>query len=176
MSVTIYKNIVLVGFMGTGKTTVGRLLAARMGRRFIDTDCELEEELRMTITELFTRYGEDEFREREAATLARVAAIEGAAIIATGGGTVLRDGNRRLLRECGVSVCLTATAQTIIERLAADGMTRPLLAGEDSLGVVEELLEKRKKIYDEADFCIATDLLTPSEVAEKILYILHKNR
>src|SRR5688572_8871135 len=116
------KPVFLVGFMGTGKSTVGTLLAARWGLPFVDLDARIEMEAGATINELFASGGESAFRERETAALRR-AAGEGAQVVAVGGGAVTRPENLELMREAGTMVCLRATPETILQRLG-DAVTR----------------------------------------------------
>lgn len=162
------RNIVLTGFMGTGKTTVGKTLAEWVTFDFADMDSIIEQEAGKTIPEIFAAEGEAGFREREREAARRLA--QGSKqVIATGGGTVKDPENMEALRETGIIVCLTASVDTILQRTEAQGQ-RPLLddAGEDRKAAVEKLLAERDSLYKDADYIIETDGKTPDEVAGEI--------
>src|SRR5690606_15532127 len=159
-------NLILVGFMGTGKSTVGRLLAERLGWTFTDSDTRIEEEQGATIAALFERDGEPRFREIESDTLLRLLADE-RQVVATGGGAVLAERNRIGMLEGGYVVALTASKETIIARVSGD-TARPLLMG-DLEERVSTLMETRKYAYDFADLKLDTTGLTPDQIAGRIL-------
>lgn len=161
------KNIVLTGFMGTGKTEVGRILSRKLGCVLVDADTEIEKEQKMTIAEIFKRYGEPKFRDIEADVIRRLSMMENT-IISTGGGAVLRQENMDNLRKNGVIVCLTASPETILKRTSSNN-DRPLLQVENPLQKIKELLEFRRPYYEEADIMIDTEGKTPLEVAEEII-------
>jgi shikimate kinase len=161
------KNIVLTGFMGTGKTEVGRILSRKLGYALVDADTEIEKEQGMTITEIFKQYGEPKFREIEANVIKRLSEINNA-VISTGGGAVLRQENMDNLRKNGVIVCLTASPETILKRTSATN-DRPLLQVDNPLQKIKELLEFRKPYYEKADIMIDTEGKSPIEVAEEII-------
>ena len=161
------RNIVLTGFMGTGKTEVGRLLSEKLGYTLIDVDGEIEKEQGMTITEIFRQHGEPRFRDIESAAIKRLSDLE-RAVISTGGGAVLRQENMDSLREKGVIVCLTATPGTIVKRTSGNN-DRPLLQVENPIKKIEELLEFRKPYYEKADIMVDTENKKPYEVAEEIV-------
>lgn len=165
------KNIVLTGFMGTGKTEVGRLLARRLGYKFIDADSIIEEEQKMPITEIFKRFGEPYFRDIESEVIKRLSEME-KVIISTGGGVVLREENMNNLRKKGIIICLMASPETIYER-TKDDTSRPLLQVKDPLQRIRELLNFRRPYYEKADIMIDTDGKTPEEVAEDIIKRIH---
>jgi len=171
------KNIVLIGFMGTGKTEVGRILAKKLGYKLIDADTEIEKEQKMTITEIFKQYGESKFRDIEADVIRRLSVIKNI-IISTGGGAVLRQENIDNLRKNGVIVCLAASPETILKRTSRN-TNRPLLQVENPLQKIKDLLEFRKPYYDKADIMIDTEGKSPLQVAEEIIEkvkgILEKN-
>ncbi|MDR6551470.1 shikimate kinase [Paenibacillus qinlingensis] len=165
ISVTV-RNIVLVGFMGTGKSTVGRKLAERLGWSFCDSDTVLEEVQQTSIPELFRNHGEAHFRALETETLARILDSEGQ-VVATGGGAVLAATNRACMLQHGFVVALEATAATIIERVSAD-TNRPLLQG-NLEERVHTLMEQRKHAYNFAHASIDTTELTEDEIVDLII-------
>jgi shikimate kinase len=138
-------NVYLVGMMGAGKTTVGRLLARRLKLRFIDCDQELERRCGVKIPLIFEIEGEPGFRARESQVLAELAALDGV-VLGTGGGVVLSEENRRLLAERGTVVYLRATPEDLHERVRHD-RNRPLLAGGDALARLRELHAQRDALY-----------------------------
>ncbi len=166
------KNIALIGFMGTGKSSTGRLLASRLGRPFIDVDRKIERESGLTIGEIFARHGEAYFRALEKDAIARVSRHR-KAVIATGGGVVLDPDNMARLRAGGVIICLTASVQTILERTGRRS-TRPLLARPDREEAVSRLLAERAPLYAQADFILDTSNIPPRLVAEKIIAFLRQ--
>jgi shikimate kinase len=161
------KNIVLTGFMGAGKTEVGRVLAQRLGYVLIDVDDEIEKEQHMKIADIFKQYGEPAFRDIECAMIKRLSERQGV-VISTGGGAVLRQENMDNLRINGMIVCLTASAGTIYERTKRN-KTRPLLSVDDPLAKIKELLAFRQPYYEKADIVIDTERRSPLEVAEDIM-------
>lgn len=165
------KNIVLIGFMGTGKSSCGRALATRLGCAFIDLDKYIENKEKMGIPEIFATKGEEYFREREREAVREVAQRKGV-IIATGGGAVKDEDNFARLQERGIIVCLSADVDTILQRTARRG-ERPMLDGqEDRRKGVEELLASRQATYARADFTVDTSLLSPMQVTEEIVDFL----
>ncbi len=163
-------NLVLVGFMGSGKSTVGRALAAKSGKVLKDLDAMIEEEAGMPITEIFSKEGEGGFRTRETNLLKRlVGENAGGCIYSTGGGIVMDAKNRELLHKLGTVVLLDVLPETVVKRLGKD-TTRPLLQGPDRMKKVRTLLVRRKEAYeDAADVTIGVDALTPDEIADQIL-------
>jgi shikimate kinase len=160
------KNIVITGFMGTGKTAVGRELARLLDMRLIDLDAEIEASRDMPINEIFKEFGEQVFREIETDVIKKLSRNK-EVIISTGGGAVLKEENMEALRETGIIVCLMASPETILRRTRAVN-DRPLLQVENPLEKIRELLDFRKPYYEKADIMIATDLKTPLQVAEEI--------
>jgi shikimate kinase len=165
-------NILLVGYRGTGKTTVGRLLAGRLGRPFADADDLIEAAAGRSIAAIFAAEGEPGFRDREAAALADLSARTGW-VIATGGGAVLREANRRALKTGGFVVWLTAAPETLWERLRADPTTaarRPNLTATGGAAEVRALVAAREPLYREvADLTVVCDVLSPEAVADAVL-------
>lgn len=141
-------NIFLVGMMGAGKSTVGKALARRVGREFLDCDREIVERTGVPIATIFEIEGEEGFRRRESAVLADLAARRDV-VVATGGGAVLAEENRRLMRERGTVVYLHATLDHLHERTRRDAV-RPLLAKGDRRATLAALLEARDPLYREA--------------------------
>lgn len=162
------RGIVLCGFMGTGKTTVGRLLADQLALPFVDLDAELEARFAQPIARVFASLGEAAFREAEHALCAELADDPLPRIIATGGGAVLRCSNRDLLARAGRLVLLRARPETLLERLRADA-TRPLLQGSEDVATrIAELLEARCAAYASLPLAVDTDGRTPGEVAAAV--------
>lgn len=161
------KNIVLTGFMGTGKTEVGRELARLLGWRFIDADEEIVKARGMSISEIFSSLGEPAFRDIETAVIREISRQRNV-VISTGGGAVLRHENMESLRGNGIIVNLTATAETILRRTSGNN-ERPLLRVEDPLGKIKELLGQRRPYYEQADIVVDTEDAAPREIAEEIL-------
>ncbi len=142
-------NVILIGFMGSGKTTVGLRLSYRLRRAVIDTDKEIEKEEKRTISEIFAADGEGYFRDRETACLRKLLESTGNQIISVGGGLPMREENRKLLHELGQVFYLQASAETIYERVKHD-TTRPLLQGDDPQTKIRMLLTERDSFYREA--------------------------
>lgn len=164
-------NIILVGFMGTGKSAVGERLAAALGWPFLDTDVVIEERAGCRIAEIFARAGEPGFREQESAVVAEAAARD-RVVISTGGGVLGRDENLVRLKANGRLVCLTARPEVILERTHPWG-DRPLLAtASDPRQAVERLLRDRAPRYALADVTVDTSDLTVDDVARQILTAL----
>lgn len=171
-SIKVLRPIFLIGFMGTGKSTVGLLLAAKLERRFVDLDAVIEEEAHMTVAEIFFNERENGFRAREAACLRRVAA-QGPQVIAVGGGAPAHGDNIDFMLHAGKVVCLTADVDELVRRVG-DAETRPLLAGKDVRGEIEKLLPARRAFYERAHLVVDTTGVVPSQVARKICEALEK--
>lgn len=165
------KNIVLIGFMGTGKTCVGQMLAQTLGWPFVDLDVEVEKAVGLQITEYFRQFGEQAFRDREQEAVEKVSARP-RQVVATGGGVVLRQKNVDRLRATGVLVCLSASEEEIVARTAGDSL-RPLLNRPDRLQVIRELMTARMPQYRQADIWVETGGKSAEETAAMILQILH---
>ncbi|MFQ5518098.1 MAG: shikimate kinase [Acidimicrobiia bacterium] len=156
----------LVGMMGSGKSAVGAIVASQLGRRLVDIDVEVAARLGCSIAELWGQQGEEAFRDMEAARMAVVAG-ESPAVMATGGGAVLRAANVALMRESGRVLWLRACPATLAARIG-DEDGRPLLAGADSHEALQNILAQREELYRRAaDHCLATDELTVTEAAEE---------
>ena len=161
------QRIVLTGFMGSGKSTVGPLVANRLGWKFIDLDDVIEAEAGTSIAELFSRYGEPAFRDREHTTIAHLAATD-ALVLALGGGAIERTETRDLLLSAPgtLLVHLEVALATTLARCAGTEQTRPVLADQANLA---NRYNRRLPLYRTAHVSIAVDALTPDEVTEAIL-------
>lgn len=163
------KNIVLVGFMGTGKTTIATELSHRLGMKYVSTDDLIEKREKSTINEIFTKRGEDYFRDVESAVIRDISCMENL-VIDTGGGAVIRDENVAYMKSSGMIICLTADEDVIMGR-TKKYKHRPLLNVEDPKRKIRDLLAKRAPYYAKADHTIDTGELTVRQVIEKIVEI-----
>jgi shikimate kinase len=168
----MFKNIILTGFMGVGKTSVGKLLAKDLGYAFVDTDVLIESDQRMDITSIFTKFGETCFRDVETRIIRHV--LEGYnQVVSTGGGAVIRDENRSTFKKAGIVICLSARPEVIFERIKHE-THRPLLQTPDPKGKIKELLDSREKYYRQADLIIDTSEKSVEdavkEIKEKVRY------
>ena len=162
----MFKNIILTGFMGVGKTSVGTRLARDLGFRFVDTDELIEADQKITITEIFSSFGEPYFRDVEARIIRQVLDGEGQ-VVATGGGAVIRDENRKAFKEGGVTICLTARPEVVFERIRHE-THRPLLQVPDPRGRIRELMDGREQYYRQADLIIDTSDKNVDDVINEI--------
>jgi len=161
-------NIVLIGFMGSGKTSIGRRVAERLGFQFLDTDAVIVEREGMQVAEIFKRQGEAWFREQETAALRSMSHLN-RAVISTGGGIVGREENHALLRGLGFVVWLTASEEVIFERVSRN-KKRPLLQTENPRATVHELLEQRRPLYQAvAQLTLETTTLAHEESAQALI-------
>ncbi len=147
--------IVLVGMMASGKTSIGKLLAQRLGIPFVDADQEIETAANMTIPEIFTRHGEADFRSGERRVIARLLR-DGPRVLATGGGAFMSAETRQAISQRGISVWLQADAETLYRR-ARRRSNRPLLQTDDPEGTIRRLIETRYPIYAEANLTILSE-------------------
>lgn len=162
------RSIVLIGMMGAGKSTVGRLLQRRTGLELYDTDAAISDQFGLTIPEIFDRFGEDRFREAETEALQAFEPRK-AAIVVTGGGIVLRQQNVACLRRFGFVVWLEADGGTLFERATRRG-NRPLLRTQNPRATIETLRTERMPLYKEAaDLRIDTSTMNHDEIADAIL-------
>lgn len=161
------RHIFLTGFMGTGKSCVGKILATSLGRRFHDLDEIVVAGAGMPVVEIFARHGESAFREMEQDALKRVASEE-PLVVATGGGAVINADNRLFMHDAGVVVNMTASAEMISERVAED-KGRPLLNGDKSVVKIARMLAEREPYYADADVRIDTNGKDLHDVAAEIL-------
>ncbi|TFH88394.1 shikimate kinase AroK [Billgrantia azerbaijanica] len=161
-------NLILVGPMGAGKSTIGRLLAAELSREFLDSDHEIQARCGADIPWIFDVEGEAGFRQREAQMIEEITALEGV-VIATGGGAVLREENRRRLRERGTVIYLFTTVEQQLKRVAKD-RNRPLLQRPDREAVLHEMFKLRDPLYRAtADIVVRTDRRSPRAVVAEIV-------
>ena len=165
--VTAPPNLVLLGFMGAGKTTVGEHLARRLGRPFLDIDHWIEAKLGKPITQIFQEKGEDAFRRVESEAVAYLAPASGK-VLACGGGIVKNPANVQRLAEGGRLVCLTATPETVLARVGHQ-RHRPLLAGADPGAAIRRLMQERAALYQSLPLQIATDGKSPEQVVDEVL-------
>lgn len=160
--------IALIGFMGSGKSTVGRELARKMAYPFVDTDEEIERKAKKSIPEIFEEHGEKYFRRLEEEVLSEIIENNEEMVISTGGGIVLSERNRRILREKTITILLQAGVEELYNRLK-DETNRPLLAVENPQEEIKRLLEEREEYYNTADIKVNTDGLQVAEIVEIIV-------
>jgi len=162
---TLPERIYLVGFMGTGKTTVGRLLAAQLHYAFLDTDMWIEQQTHQSVAQLIQQEGETTFRDWEKKAIDTFQ--QSPSVIACGGGLFAQPGMAAILKKLGYVICLTAQPKTLLQRLR-HGPTRPLLQMDDLESSIQDLLKKRKPFYDLAHQIVATDGLEPDMIAHQL--------
>jgi len=155
MTGTLKKTVALVGMMGAGKSAVGKALAERLNVKFLDSDQEIEAASNLTIAEIFSRYGEAFFREKEAQIIERLL-VDKPAILSTGGGAFMAEGNRKNMSDLGVSVWLNAKTDVLWERVKHKS-TRPLLQTENPYKTLVELHNTRAPVYALADLHVTSD-------------------
>ena len=174
MKIDKNRNIILIGYMGSGKSTVGRKAAKAVEYIFLDTDDLIEKEEGMTISKLFEEKGEPYFREKETETIKKLIAGSKGNIIATGGGLPMKAGNAELLKELGTVIYLKAETETLMKRLSGD-TARPLLQNGDLREKIETMLAIRGPVYEAcADLVLQTDDMSFYEIIcqiEKLLAI-----
>lgn len=159
--------IILTGFMGTGKSVVGRLVAKELGLEWVDTDELVEHRAGVEISVIFKREGEDYFRELESEALREALAVSGR-VVSTGGGIMLRDENRALMQAAGPTICLTANLDVLLKRTSAD-QTRPLLRSAGLREAISNLLRERAQLYAQADYHLDTSSLSVQQVAGRVV-------
>lgn len=165
------KNIVLIGFMGTGKSTVGMKLAERLKMEFIDLDREIEKVTGMSISQIFKRYGEIRFRSEESLMAERLAKRENL-VIATGGGIVLQQNNIETLRQNGKIICLDANPEDIFARVNRKRGTRPLLKKNLTVADLKDMLAVRNPFYQCADYRLNTSGKDLEAIVREIISII----
>ncbi len=165
-------NLVLIGFMGTGKTSLGKMLAAKLGCAFVDLDQKIEADAAMKIPDIFALHGEAHFRKLERDAVEEVSKRHGI-VIATGGGTVKDARNVQLLKEHGIMICLTTSVDELLKRTEMKG-ERPVLDNThqsqgDRRAAIEKLLAERRQFYSQADYFVDTTDWSPLELVENII-------
>ena len=169
------KNIVLLGLMGSGKSAIGRTIAKKLGRRFIDTDRLIERKTGKTIAEIFEQEGETTFRKTEKEIVKKVSQYIGI-VIATGGGVVKDPENFKHLKESGWVIMLYASPDTLYKRIEGKRIRPLLLEKEDPVKILDEILKERKSMYAQADFQINTENKEINEIADEIIDLLNVNK
>ncbi|MFH0947578.1 MAG: shikimate kinase [Elusimicrobiota bacterium] len=167
-------NIILTGFMATGKSNVGKEIARLLKMKFVDTDDLIEKKTGMKISEIFAEKGENFFRDVESEIAETVSRYENC-VVATGGGIVIRQENLDALKKNGKIVNLTASVKKILERVSKNS-DRPLLNVKDKSKEIKELLAERKSYYEKCDFSVDTTNTTPKEAAERIVEKIKNSR
>jgi shikimate kinase len=170
----LQKNIALIGFMAVGKSAIGRTLARKLRRRFVDLDRVIEKAEGSKVREIFEREGEAYFRQLEKQALATVLEANNQ-VIATGGGVILDDQNIQILRDKAVLIGLSAEMDVLLAR-AGDGPKRPLLHGSNRREKIEDLLRQRAARYAQAHVTIDTSNLTVDQVVKKIIGMLEVSK
>jgi shikimate kinase len=162
------RHIFLIGFMGTGKSTVARVLAQLTGAEVCEMDEQIEADHGMSIKEIFSRYGESRFRELETELCRRFAKLP-PSVVSCGGGVVTRPENVALLKDSGIVILLKAKPETVYERVK-DSDARPILNGQMRVDAINDLMEQRRAAYESAcDLAVDTDGKSPEEIARVIL-------
>ncbi|NTV48372.1 MAG: shikimate kinase [Geobacteraceae bacterium] len=164
----VERPLIMTGFMGSGKSTVGKIVAERLGYRFIDLDAEIVAAAGCSVNDIFANKGEPEFRALESSTLEQILSAEERCVVATGGGAVICQQNRTLMRRRGVIINLMVTLEQMLVRLSGCS-DRPLLAGDDAAKRAETLMNEREQFYADADIRIDTDGKSVEDVAAEIL-------
>ncbi len=162
------RSLILTGFMGSGKSTVGKIVAERLGVRFVDLDAEIVAAAGRSINDIFAREGEQTFRVMESSQLEQMLSAGGVCVLATGGGAVISPQNRSLMRSRGVIINLKVTSDQVMARLKG-GSDRPLLTGKDAAQRANALMDEREQFYADADIRIDTDGKSVEDVATEIL-------
>lgn len=161
------KNIILCGFMGSGKSTIGKQLSERLGMRFIDTDTYIEQKEGMSISKIFSEKGEEYFRNLELEVCKELSGLK-ATVISTGGGTLLKDENVKAIKKNGVVFLLNVSSNTVLTRLKNDS-TRPLLQREDKEKAVKMMLSQRIPLYNRAADYVIDAEDSPRKVCTHII-------
>jgi len=165
-------NLYITGFMGTGKSAVGKVLAQKTGKIFIDMDKAITDRQGISIADIFQKWGESHFRKLETNLLKEIVQRNDL-VVATGGGTLLSEENVQLANQGGTIICLSANPMVIHQRIKED-RKRPLLYSGDKLGEIKSFLEKRKDHYDQFAWQVDTSQLNVEEVVDVIMNILEK--
>jgi shikimate kinase len=163
-------TVILTGFMGTGKSTVGRILASRLGYSFVDTDMCIVEREGCSINDIFDKKGESYFRNVERDVIECVLTMDNQ-VVSTGGGAVISSENRNTMRRSGIVVNLTAASDSILSRLGLEA-ERPLLQGAKCMDNIEKMLSEREPYYADSDIRIDTSCKNVEDVVREILLFL----
>ncbi len=167
LSMPAPKPIVLVGLMGAGKTSIGRLLAKRLDLEFIDADHEIEQAAQCSVEQIFERHGEAVFRDGEQRVIARL--LSGPThVLATGGGAFMRKATRDVIRRRGISVWLRADLDLLLRRVSRR-KNRPLLRNENPRQILEKLIEERYPVYAEADIVVDSGDRPPGTIVDNVI-------
>jgi shikimate kinase len=166
-----HRSVVLVGMMGVGKSSIGRRLATRLGIPFVDADAEIEKAAGMSISDIFSRHGEADFRSGEARVIARL--LEGGPqVLATGGGAVMNPATRAAIKAKGVSIWLAAEFEVLMRRISKRKNDRPMLQTADPAATLHELLAVREPIYAQADLTVQSQEVPHETIVTEILNVL----
>ena len=167
-------NIILIGPMGAGKTTIGRQLSKKLSMQFFDSDYEIEQRTGADIPWIFEIEGEEGFRKRESQVIEELIKMENI-VLSTGGGVILKQENRDVLSDNGLVIYLKSTPEKLFKRTAGD-KRRPLLQGNDRLAQIKKILQEREPFYQSlADEIINTDKLTVRQIVNEIVKIVKKD-
>ena len=159
--------------MGSGKSTVGTLLAAKLDYRFIDLDQYVEDKYQKPINRIFSENGEQYFRDLESESLIEVSKIDDNCVVSTGGGVILSRQNREVMSNKGTTIYLETGLDTVWKRIKSD-KTRPLLNVENSLAEAEKILSDRTGLYEQSDFTVKTDNLNAEQVADEVIKLIKR--
>jgi len=175
---SLTEKVFLTGFMGAGKTTVGRVLAGILGVPFVDMDSVISERQSAEIEGIMSSLGEPGFRNLESGLLDEICSSTGAMVVSTGGGVVISGRNRRTMEQSGIVIYLKASVETIMKRISDENeegiSSRPLLKSGNPFERAAELFAKRKEFYENADLTIETDGIRPEDIAEKTVLLLEE--
>ncbi|MCI5856232.1 MAG: shikimate kinase [Agathobacter sp.] len=162
------ENIFLIGFMGSGKSTIARVLQKELGMQLVEMDARIVQEQGMSINDIFAQYGEDHFRDIESQLILTIGK-EGDTIVSCGGGVVVRPQNVDYMRKSGRIIYLKATPETIYERVK-HSTDRPILNGNMNVAYIAQLMEKRRELYENAaDITVSTDGKSREEICKEIM-------
>ena len=165
------RSIVLIGMMGVGKSSIGRRLGSRLGVPFVDADTEIERAAGMSIADIFARHGEAAFRSGEARVIARLL-NGGPQVLATGGGAVMNEATRALIKERGVSIWLSAELDLLLRRISKRKAERPMLQTDDPAATLRDLLTTREPIYAQADITVQSRDVPHDAIVSEIIEAL----
>jgi shikimate kinase len=165
------RSIVLVGMMGVGKSSIGRRLAARLGIPFVDADTEIEKAAGMSISDIFARHGEADFRSGEARVIARLL-DSGPQVLATGGGAIMNAATRAAIKTKGISIWLSAEFEVLMRRIGKRKSERPMLQTPDPAETLRQLLAEREPVYAQADLTVQSREVPHEAIVTEIVAAL----